>query len=294
MKQIKIFTDTCSDITEDIRKKRDIVSIDFTIFINDKEISADPWKNISPTELYETLQSGERVYTLPATENEIRTKFKKYVKDFDILYVAACEKQSTTIVKARRIAEELMNEDSEINIVIVDSLNASIGQKILVEKACDYRDEGLTINEIAEKVSKIRNNVIQFATVDTLTYLSKANKINARSAIFGDLFDIKPILISDAEGKQTALSRIRGRVNSLHEIIRLFLENIVNPEEQEIFIIHGNEILTAKGVEKELIKLGLKCKKINILCVGPVVGVTTGPGMIGLFGLGKEVTFVGD
>ena len=294
MKPIKIFTDTCSDIGHDIRKERDIVSIDFTVFIHGSEVDADPWRYLTQKDLYETLKNEERVYTLPATENEIRTKFKKYIDEYDILYVAACEKQSTTITKARRVATELMRENKGSRIEIIDSLNASIGQRLVVLKACDLRDEGLELDEIIEQVSAMRNNVIQFATVENLVYLSLANKINARSAMFGDLLDYKPILISDAEGKQTSMMKVKGREKSLETIVNLFMQNVVNPEEQEIYIIHGYDLYTARYVEKMLQEKGLKCKKIIYHCVGPVVGITTGPGMIGLFGIGKEVTYIGE
>lgn len=293
MKPIKIMTDSCSDLTEDIRKRKDIISIDFTVFINGKEICADPWKVLKAHGLYGALRGGESIFTLPATEYEIRTKFKRYSKDYDILYIGACEKQSTTILKAKRVAEELMDADPNCRIEILDSLNASMGQGMVVLKACEFRDQGLPMEEIIEKTAAIRNNVVQFATVDTLTYLSRANKINARSATFGDLLDIKPILISDAEGKQTAMSRIKGRENSLNEIIRLFMENVTDEKDQEIYIIHGYNIASARAVEKELLRRGFNPRKITILCVGPVVGITTGPGMVGLFGFGKEVTFVG-
>lgn len=294
MKPIKIFTDSCSDMIEKTRKALDVISIDFTIYSDRKEITADPWKAIQPSELYDSLRMGNRIYTLPATEYEIRNKFKKYVKDYDILYVAACEKQSTTIVKARRVAEELMSSDPNYRIEIVDSLNASIGESMVTMEACRLRDEGLKMEEIIEKLLPIRNRVIQFATVDTLTYLSKANKINARTAALGNLLRIKPILISDADGNQTSMKSIKGKENSLNEIVKLFMENVENPENQIVTIIHGDEFESAEIVEQKLIDSGLKCKSIEKFCVGPVVGITTGPGMVGIFGFGKEVTYRGE
>lgn len=294
MKPIKILCDSCSDLTEEIRSQYNIDSIDFSIYYGGKEIFADPWKNISPEELYDTLRAGERVYTLPATEQEIKKKFHIYAKDYDVLYIAACQKQSTTITKARRIATEIMANNPDYRIEIVDSLNASIGQALVTLKAAEFLAEGKSMEEIIDEVSKIRNNVLQYATVDTLTYLSKANKINARSAALGNLIGIKPILISDADGNQVALKSVRGRDKSIEEIIKLFLENVIEPENQEIYIIHGDDLDTALKIKDILISKGLNCKKINVFCVGPVVGITTGPGMVGLFGFGKEVTFKGE
>ena len=293
-KPIKIFCDTCSDLTEEIRNERDIVSIDFTIFFKGKEINADPWAEVSPKELYDSMRYGERAFTLPATEHEIKTKFKKYMNDYDIVYVAACEKQSKTIVKARRIAEYLMKKYEGVRIEIIDSLNASIGQMMVTLKACDLRDEGKSVEEIVKGTEAIRNKIIQFASVETLTYLSKANKINARSAMLGDFLKIKPILISDADGNQTSIGSVKGRENSINEIVKRFMENVLKPEDQEIVVIHGDDEATAEKVKNLLIEKGLVCKEIQLYNVGPVVGITTGPGMVGIFGLGKEVTYRGE
>ncbi len=293
-KPIKIFCDTCSDLTEDVRKERDIVSIDFTIFYRGKEISGDPWKEVSPKELYDGMRGGERAFTLPATEYEIKTKFKKYMNDFDIIYVAACEKQSRTITKAKRIASLLMKENEDVRIEIIDSLNASVGQMMVTLKACDLRDEGKTVDEIVEETNKCRNNVLQFATVENLIYLSKANKINARSAMLGNMLGIKPILISDADGRQTSLGSVKGRANSINAVIDKFMENVENPEKQDIYIIHGDDEKTTSEMRETLLQKGLVCKEIHLFNVGPVVGITTGPGMVGIFGFGKEVTFRGE
>ena len=293
MKPIKIITDTCSDMTEELRNRHDVASIDFTIYFEGKEINADPWVAVLPKELYGGMRNGANVYTLPATEHEIRTKFFQYMDDYDILYIAACEKQSKTIVKARRVAESIMRNRDDVKIEILDSMNASIGQQLIVLKAAEFRDQGCTIEEIIEKLKPLLNKVIQYATVDTLTYLSRANKINARSAALGDFVHLKPILISDSEGRQVSMRNVRGKEQAYNEIVKLFMENVEDPEEQEVFIIHGDASSDAFTLKKKLLAAGLNCKKITTFCVGPVVGITTGPGMVGLFGFGKEVLYRG-
>lgn len=294
MKPIKILTDTCGDLVDDLKKKYDITSIEFTIYFMGKEITAEPWKAVKSADLYDALRNGERVYTLPATEFEINSKFEKFINDYDIIYVSSCEKQSSTIVKARKVAKKLLKKYPDSKIEIVDSLNASMGQGMLAIEAAKLRDEGLSVDEIVSRVSELRNKIIQFATVDTLTYLSKANKVNARTAALGNMFKLKPMLTSDAEGRQTSIKSVRGKEKSLDEIVNLFMENVLDPEEQIITIIHGDDLETANLVKKKLLNKGLKCKEFNLLCVGPVIGISTGPGMVGIFGYGKEVTFIGE
>ena len=295
MNPIKVFSDTNCDLYENIRAEHNIDLIDFSIFINGEEIALDPdWKAIDEKTLYDTLRSGSKVYILSTTDREIRTKFRKYLREGnDILYVGCCGKQSKTLFKVLRIAEELREEFPEQRVEIIDSLNASIGQGFVVLKACELVEKGLPLDEVIKQTEAMRNNVIEFCTVETLTYLSKANRVKASTATFGNLFKVKPILYSDAEGNQTSIKKVKGRKESVNEVVKLFLENVTEPENQEIYIIHGDDLEIAKYVKEKLIESGVKFKGINIMVVGAIIGISTGPGMVGIFGMGKEVTTVG-
>ncbi len=295
MNPIKIFSDTNCDLYEEVRQEHNIDLLNFSIYINGEEIALDPdWKAIDDKTLYNTLRSGAKVYILSTTDREIKTKFKKYLKEGnDILYVGCCGKQSKTLFKVIRIAEELREEFPEQRIEIIDSLNASIGQGFVVLKACELVEQGLPLDEVIKQTEAMRNNVTQFVTVESLTYLSKANRVKASTATFGNLFRVKPILYSDAEGNQTAFKKVKGRKQSVDETVKLFLEHVEDPENQVIYIVHGDDIETAKYMKNKILESGVKFKDIKIIVVGAIIGVSTGPGMVGLFGMGKEITTVG-
>lgn len=293
MRPIKIMTDSCADFPKGYPEENNIGIINFSIFLNGSELYVEPnWKSISASDLYNTLREGTRVWTLPATFSEVRTKMRAVLEEgYDIIFIGTSEKQSTTVSKARRVATSLSKEFEDAKISVIDSKNASVGISLCVMRAVEELKAGKDFDEIVSSVKKLRKHIIQFATTETLSYLSKANKINARSASLGNILGIKPILISDALGNQTAMSRAKGREKSLHEIVRLFLENIEEPENQVVYIIHGDDLDSAKQVKKLLLSSGVEFKGVEFICVGAVVGVTTGPGMVGLFGIGKEVTF---
>lgn len=296
MRPIKIMTDTCADLPKGYIEENNLGVINFTIFLNGNEIYVDPnWKTISSTNLYNTLRDGTRIWTLPATMDEIRTKMSEVLDEgYDIIFIGTSEKQSTTVDKARRVAKTLNKNYPDARIAILDSRNASVGISLCVMHAVECLKENKDFDTIVEEVKFMRKRVIQFVTTETLTYLSKANKINARSASLGNLIGIKPILVSDANGNQTAMSKVKGREKSMNEIVRLYLENVVEPENQITYIVHGDDMDAAKAVKAKLLSSGTKFKDIEIICVGAVVGITTGPGMVGIFGIGKEVTYTGE
>jgi len=231
------------------------------------------------------------LYTFCATKYEIEKKMRESLDEGkDIIYIGACIKQSLTIDKVRQVVSALSSE-YENRIDVIDSLNASAGQGLLVMEACKMKAAGKSFEEIKETIYCIRKNVIQYATPESLTFMSLQKKISSSTEIFGNLFDIKPIIISDVNGVQGSITKVRGRKKSLLTIVNLFKEKIEDSENQDIIIVHGNDLESANFVKDELLKDGFKCKAIHITPIGPSVGITMGPGLISIFGFGQKVVF---
>ena len=295
MNKIQIMTDSCADYDASYDKKYNIACIAFSIFFKGKEMKIGTGYDdkIKASKIFDSLRNGERIYTLPATEYEIERTMKRYLDEgLDILYVGCCAKQSSTIVKATKIAKNLSKIYPDQRIEVIDSLNAGAGEGLLVIEACKLLEEGLSLDEIKKGIYRKRKNVIQYAVPENLIYMSRANKISSSSALFGNLFGIKPILISDKNGLQCSYKQVRGREESLREIVRLFKENVIEPENQNVVIIHGDDLEAANYVKDLLLQDDFICEDVQILCIGPAVGITMGPNMVGVFGFGKAVEFV--
>ena len=147
----------------------------------------------------------------------------------------------------------------------------------------------LCYDEVVEKVCALRKRMNQYAAIGTLTYLSRANRINASASILGNLLNPKPILTSDVEGRQAAMMQIRGRESSLERVADLFCDAIEEPETQDIYIMHADCREDALHLEELILARGIKPGDF-----GPIVGIATGPGTVCIFGFGKEVTFRGE
>ena len=133
MNPIKIFSDTNCDLYEDVRTLHNIDLINFSIYINGEEIALDPdWKAIDYKTLYNTLRAGSKIYILSTTEREIKNKFRKYLRQgYDILYVGCCGKQSKTLFKVLRIAEQLREEFPDQRVEVIDSLTLLLDKDLL-------------------------------------------------------------------------------------------------------------------------------------------------------------------
>ena len=149
----------------------------------------------------------------------------------------------------------------------------------------------MTAEEIAEKINGMRKTVNEFCTVHSLDALRRAGRVKASAAFFGNLMGVKPIIIADAIGAQSAFKKVKGRQNSIKEIVALLKDAVVDPETQTVYIAHAD--CSAEEVEqiRNLVASEIPCKDICIGYIGPIIGASIGPDAIAIFGFGKEVTY---
>lgn len=295
MREYAIITDSTSNLTKDLRDKYNVDYAYMEFLYNDKNFKADlDWNEIKPHEFYDLMRNGKKIRTTQVQYFEFKEKFTNYLKEGkDILYISCSSALSGSINSAYTVKTELLEEYEDAKIFIVDSLISCFGQGYLTMKASELRSEGKTIEEVAQYLEQNRLKVNQIATVDNLEYLKRAGRVKATSAFFGNLLGVKPIIMSDAKGQNYAFKKVKGRQNSLSYLVDYVKENIIDSEEQIIYIAHA-DCLDETNKIKERIEKEIPCKGIVIDYIGPIVGATVGPGTIILYFVGKEVTIVGE
>ena len=104
-----------------------------------------------------------------------------------------------------------MEEYPDANILLVDSLSVTSGQGLLVMKACEMRDRGLSAEEIVTWLEENKKKVIHSFVVDSLNHLKRGGRISATTAAIGGLLNIKPALYIDDDGKVMQGEKIKGK-----------------------------------------------------------------------------------
>ena len=292
MNKVKIITDSCSDLSGELLTKYNIDYAKMTTVCEGVQQEASLlWEYYSPKELYDKIRNGIKVTTTQVPPEEFTRIFDLYINDYDIVYIGCSTKQSGSVNTAAVIANQYKEKYPDSSIYCIDSLNASIGEGMLAIKAAEMRDEGKSAKEIFDSVSAMRNNVREFITVHTLEYLRRCGRVKATAAFFGNLMGVKPILISDANGVQTPVKKVKGRKNSFAEIVNLMKENITDSEDQTIYLVHADcDPAEIEALKNETLSK-IKCKDVLPLYIGPIIGASVGPDAIGLFAFGTEVTY---
>ena len=288
MGNFKIITDSTADLPKEYIEKYNLgimylsYTIDGETFQNDKQLKEEIF--------YEKMSNGKMPTTSQVNPTEAKEVFEKYLKETkQLLCISFSSGLSGTYNSARIAADEIMQENKDVKIIVIDSLAASLGEGLLVHKAVMLKENGNTFEETTKWVEEHKLNLVHAFTVDDLFHLYRGGRVSKTTAIVGTMINIKPVMHVDNEGHLINMYTVRGRKKSLRSLVDYMEKKIGNYRSQNdiVFISHGNSIDDAKFVAEEVkTRFGIDSFLINY--VGPTIGAHSGSGTIALFFLGEE------
>jgi DegV family protein with EDD domain len=236
------------------------------------------------------MRAGLMPTTMASNPEVIRRTFQNYVdQGFDILHISFSSALSGGCSNVMAGARDICEENPGAKIVVLDTLNASMGEGMFIMKAVQLKEEGKSLDEIVDWLEQHKMEFCVRFTVDDLNHLYRGGRISKTTAIIGGMINIKPILYVNEEGKLVPLTTARGRKKSLNVIFNDMLESMgkYRDEEDTICIAHGDAPEDVNYLA-DLIREKLPHKKIVINYVSPSIGSHSGPGAIGLCFMGEK------
>ena len=282
----RIITDTCCDYPQQMYQELNIDAVPLRVRFRDAEHTqyTESWLK----DMYNGLRGGEPASTAAANPEEWASAIAPALKNGeDALVLAFSSGLSTTYQSAVIAANELAEEYPERKIIVIDTLCASMGQGLLVWYACQKRDAGMSLEEVAKWCEDHKQNLCQWFTVDDLMYLKRGGRISAATAIVGTMLQIKPILHVDSEGHLISVSKTRGRKASIAALAAKVGELGLEGANDTVFISHGDCLEDAEYLAG-LLKERYGVKKAIISYVGGVIGSHSGPETLALFFMGSH------
>ena len=297
MRNVKIITDSCADLTAEQLARYDIDYAKMSTVYNGIESPALlTWSEDEVHALYNIMRDGNRITTAQVSVEEFQRIFELYLnQDMDIVYIGCSSRSSGSVNTGFMIAKKMMEVYPESKIICIDSLNASMGEGMLAIEAAKLANDGASATEIEAHILAIRKKVNQYVTVHSLDALKRAGRVKGSAAFFGNLMGVKPIIISDANGDQAAYKKVKGRQKSFEEIVAMLKASIIEPEKQNIYITHADCAKEEIDGLVELIRKEIPCLDVEVGYIGPIIGASIGPDAVGIWGFGQEVTYkIGD
>lgn len=279
----------CSTVDTDLRwaAKRNIETVNFHFSLDEQEYEDDFGMTLTPSELYSRMLAGEKAKTSQVSAVEYVEHFRKILSEgSDLLHITLSSGISGTINSANTAAEIVRSEFPDRTIYIIDSLCASAGYGLLVDKAADLRDEGMLIDEVHAYIEENKTRLHHWFITTDLTFYIMGGRISKAAGAFGKLLKICPLLNVDLNGTLQVREKIRTKSKAIKALVDKMKENAENGAayEGKCFISQSecfdDARQVADGIEEAFPQLS---GKVEIFPIGATIGSHTGPGTIALF-----------
>lgn len=275
--KIAVLVDSCCDVPKDLVKKYGMYVIPLKIIYKDQEYLDGV--DITPEQVYQGLENEIPKTSLPSGEliNSIFDEIK--AEGYEKVIAVTL---SSGLSGTNNMVNLLAKEYSGLEIFVLDTKNIAIAAGYHAIQAARYIEEGLSFNDIQEKLKKGLSSCKIFFVVSTLEYLQKGGRIGLVASLFGNALNLKPIISCNDEGIYYTVAKVRGRKQSLSKTMEMALKYIEGHKNYNIAIVNGDAKEIAEEIKAEILP---KLTGMDMFVEGqvsPALGVHTGPGAIGI------------
>ena len=281
-----------ADLSEEHFRSRNISYICFHFELDGVEYPDDLGKSIPFDEFYRRMANGASTKTSQINVEEFTEYFEPFLKEGkDILHVSLSSGISGVFNSASLARNLLMQKYPERTILIVDSLGASSGYGLFMDRLADLRDEGYSIQELYEWAMKNRLRLNHWFFSTDLTFYIRGGRVSKTSGFIGTILKICPLLNMNRLGQLIPREKIRTKKKVIQAIVTRMKECADNGTDYsgKCYISHSACYEDARAVadlvEAAFPKLN---GKVEIYSVGTTIGSHTGPGTVALVFWGKE------
>lgn len=290
------FTLSCCstvDLPYSYMESRDIPVLFYTYVVDGREYDDDMGRDPEALpRFYGFLKEGKLPQTSQINVAAYTEFFEKLLdKGGDVLHIAFTSGQSGSVHNAFLAAEELKGRYPGQRLVVIDSLCSSSGYGLLVDYAADMRDEGKTLDEVAQWVLNNRNKVHhQFFSSD-MTQFRRTGRVSGAAATVATVLNICPIMRLDDKGAIKAYSKVRGKKKAVETTVDTMEQCAQGGRDYDgkCFVCHSqcpeDARLVIEAVEERFPRLK---GKIRLCDIGTIIGSHAGQGTVAVFFMGDE------
>lgn len=281
-----------ADLTKEHFDNRNIRYICFHYELNGKEYPDDLGQTIPFDKFYKAMEDGASTRTSQINADEFEEYFEKMlIEGKDVVHVSLSSGISGVVNSAMIAKENLKEKYPDRNIYVIDSLGASSGYGLFMDKLADFRDEGMSAKELYEWAQNNRLKLHHWFFSTDLKYYVRGGRISKTAGFFGGALNICPLLNMDSEGRLIPRTKVRTKKKVIQAIVDRMEEDARDGLDYsgKCYISYSACLDDAKEVarlvEEKFPKLSGKVELYNI---GTTIGSHTGPGTVALFFWGKE------
>ena len=281
-----------ADVTREWLENRDIAYLYFNYFLNGEMCKDDFGATNPPAQLYAKMLAGADAKTSQISAGDYMEHFEKYLaQGKDVLHVTLSTGISGTFNSACAARDQLAEKYPDRKIYVIDSLAASSGFGLLMDRLAELRDGGMGIDELAAWAEDHKHEVQHWFFSSDLTFFVRGGRISKAAGLVGGMLKICPVMDVEPDGSLAVKEKIRTKAKAINRVVEKMEELAEGGLDYSgTCYISQSECLAdaqevAARIEERFPKLN---GKVEIFPIGATIGVHTGPGTVALFFWGQR------
>lgn len=272
---IRIITDSAADFEPQELEEMNISYIYLPVMLGEKEYREDLTKD----GFYQLLRdSDDMPKTAQASPQILMDMFEEAKEQGDEAIFISLSSALSGSCQTAFMSRDLVDCD---RCYVVDSLNATGGQRLIVEHAVKLRDEGKSAKEIVAELEQLRGKIELYACIDTLEYLYRGGRISHTAYKVGTFVNIKPIITVEKNGQVGVPGKSMGMRKGMDNLCKRVTEK--KPDARfPLYVMYTDDRTVAETLAKRLAAFGFEVPDDRIIQVGSVIGSHIGPHACGL------------
>ncbi|MBE6541350.1 MAG: DegV family protein [Ruminococcaceae bacterium] len=276
-----------ADLSREHFNSRKIEYICFHYIMDGVERPDDLGQTMPFEEFYAAMVAGADTKTSQISAGEYIEYFEKFLADDkDVLHLSLSSGISGSYMSACAAAQTLSEKYPDRKIKVVDSLAASSGYGLILDKLADFRDSGMELDELVQWAEDHKREMHHWFFSSDLTFFVKGGRVSKTAGAIGGILGICPLLNVDNEGRLIPREKIRPKKKVIRRIVDVMKEHAVGGTEYngKCYMCHSACFDDARAVadlvEAEFPNID---GKVIINNIGTTIGSHTGPGTVALF-----------
>lgn len=274
---IRIITDSAADYSAQEIARRQITCIPMSVSFGEEQFRDGV--DLTKEEFYEKLLAKKE---FPKTSQPSPTMFincfeeAKAAEDTVIAILVSGELSGT--IQSAMLAKEMVEYE---DIYIIDSQNATLGMRVLVDRAVFLREQGCDAKTIIEELEALKPRIRVYAGLDTLEYLYKGGRLSRGQATLGSLVNLKPVVAVIQEGKVELCGKQIGMRHAFRQIANI-LEEDAPDVDYPVYFLYAYDKKNCVNFIQYLKKKGMDFGTPKLRGIGATIGSHIGTGAFGI------------
>ena len=279
---VQIITDSTSDLTEQEQRELNVHMLHMRVIFEDGVYTDGV--DITKEQFYEKQAQAKILpETTQVNPQEYCDAFEPLLENGDEVVAIIMSSRLSGTFQSAQIAKDMAKGGERLHLV--DSLNVTIGEGLLVRGAVRMRDAGATGAQIAAALEELKHRVRFVAFIGTLKYLKMGGRISTSTAVLGTMLGISPV-VAIVDGEVKSVGQVRGKQKILSYTLDFFREYPVDSRHCVVFG-HSRCLETMEGYRDKCVQaLGIRDYAWDEL--GAVIGTHSGPGCYGVAYIGLK------